>query len=77
MMALGGHDVHCRICVTGFCDSNKLSKTALMISKRMFLRKKTNTVICVTLSQGSRFIMEYISIRRVTRSRFYAPSVTV
>jgi len=70
MMALGVQDVYCRISVTGSCDSNKLPKTVFLILQRTFSKEKSNTVICVTLSQGSRFIMEYISIRRVTRPVF-------
>ena len=72
MTAPGGRHVYCRISVTGSCDRNKLQKSVFLMSKRSFLRKKWNTVICVTLSQGSRFTMEYISIRRVTRLRFHA-----
>ncbi len=70
MMALGVQDVYCHISVTGSCDSNKLPKTVFLMSKRTFSKEISNTVICVTLSQGSRFTMEYISIRRVTRPVF-------
>ena len=55
--------------VTAVCDKSICRKSALTMPQGEFSEMIRTFVTSVTVSQGSRFTMEYISIERVTRPR--------
>ena len=62
--------------VTTMCDKSICPKTAFTIPQGHFPERIRTFVTSVTVSQGSRFTMEYISIRRVTRPLHSLMAVT-